>query len=83
MHDITVTRGSAGHVVSSGRGIDLALDHHRYGPHSNLFTDIDVGAGSRMQSLDIGLRSMRRATDAIIELETVDLLRDELGLARA
>ncbi len=48
MHDITVTRGSAGNVASGGRGVDLALDHHRYGPHSNLFTDIDLGAGTRM-----------------------------------
>ena len=26
----------------------LILDHHRYGPHSNLFTNIDLGEGSRM-----------------------------------
>lgn len=48
MHDITVTRGSAGNVVMKGRGIDLCLDHHRYAPHSNLFTDLDLGVGSRM-----------------------------------
>ncbi len=48
MHDITLTRGSAGNVVSSGSGVDLALDHHCHGPHSNLFTDIDLGIGSRM-----------------------------------
>ncbi len=48
IHDITVSRGSTGNVVSSGRGIDLALDHHRYALHSNLFTDIDLGIGSRM-----------------------------------
>lgn len=48
MHGITVTRGSAGNVASSGRGVDLAFDHHRYGPHANLFTDIDLGEGSRM-----------------------------------
>jgi len=48
MHGITMTRGSAGNVVSAGRGLDLALDHHCYGNHSNLFTDIDLGEGSRM-----------------------------------
>lgn len=48
MHDITVTRGSAGNVISDGSGVDLALDHHRHGPHSNLFTDLDLGAGTRM-----------------------------------
>lgn len=48
MHDITVTRGSAGNVVASGSGVDLCFDHHRYGPHANLFTNIDLGEGSRM-----------------------------------
>ena len=48
MHDVTLTRGSAGNVFSEGRGVDLAFDHHRYGPHSNLLTDIDLGLGTRM-----------------------------------
>ena len=48
MHDITMTRGSAGNVVAAGRGLDLALDHHKYAPHHNLFTDLDLGQGSRM-----------------------------------
>lgn len=48
MHDITVTRGSSGNVVSQGRGLDICFDHHRYAPYANLFTEIDVGEGSRM-----------------------------------
>lgn len=48
MHDITLTRGSAGNVVTSGRGVDLCFDHHCYAPHANLFTDVDLGAGTRM-----------------------------------
>jgi hypothetical protein len=48
MHDITVSRGSSGNVAMRGRGVDLCFDHHRYAPHSNLFTDIDLGLGSRM-----------------------------------
>lgn len=48
MHDITVTRGSAGNVASEGKGIDMCFDHHRYGPHANLFTNIDIGEGTRM-----------------------------------
>jgi len=48
MHGVTVTRGSAGNVASSGIGPDLSFDHHRYAPHSNLFTDIHLGEGSRM-----------------------------------
>jgi hypothetical protein len=28
--------------------VDLSLDHHRYAPHENLFTDIDAGQGTRL-----------------------------------
>ncbi len=48
MHDITVTSRSAGNVIADGKGLDLALDHHCYGPHANLFTSLDLGLGSRM-----------------------------------
>ncbi len=48
IHDITMTRGSAGNVVSSGRGEDLCFDHHKYANHANLFTDIDVGIASNI-----------------------------------
>ena len=40
-----------------------------------------LGAGNRMQSLDVGTRAVTRATVAISELESLELLRDELGLA--
>lgn len=45
IHDITMTRGSAGNVVRKGRGEDLTFDHHKYANHANLFTDIDAGVG--------------------------------------
>ena len=48
VHDITVTRGSAGNVVTRGRGVDLAFDHHKYANHANLYCDLDLGAGTRM-----------------------------------
>ncbi len=48
MHDITVSHNSAGNVVADGQGLDLCFDHHRYAPHANLFTNIDLGEGSRM-----------------------------------
>jgi hypothetical protein len=32
-----------------------------------------------MQSIDVGLRAMDRATQAIVDLGTPGLLRDELG----
>jgi hypothetical protein len=48
IHDITMTRGSAGNVTMNGRAVDLALDHHRYAPHANLFTNLDAGEGRRL-----------------------------------
>jgi hypothetical protein len=48
MHDLTVTRGSAGNVASRGLGPDVCFDHHCYAAHANLFTDIDLGEGSRV-----------------------------------
>ncbi len=48
IHDITVSNGSAGNVASRGRGLDLALDHHRYAPIENLFCNLDAGAGTRL-----------------------------------
>ena len=47
IHDITVER-SAGNVIMQGKGVDLSFDHHERFPHANLFTDIDLGAGTRM-----------------------------------
>jgi len=46
VHDITVSH-CAGNVIKGGRGADLCFDHHRRAPYENLFTDIDVGAGTR------------------------------------
>lgn len=48
MHDITVTSRSAGNVAAHGKGPDVCFDHHCYANHANLFTDIDLGDGSRM-----------------------------------
>ncbi len=48
LHDIAVSIGSVGNVISNGRGVDLNFDHHRRAPYENLFTNIHVGAGSRV-----------------------------------
>jgi hypothetical protein len=37
-----------------------------------------AAVGSRMQSIEVGQRSMQRATDAILDLETLELLRQTL-----
>lgn len=47
-HDITVSSNSVGNVISKGRGVDLSLDHHRAAPYENLFTEIDLGEGTRV-----------------------------------
>lgn len=48
IHDLTVSGFCSGNVFSRGRGADLSLDHHRYAPHENLFTQLDAGAGTRL-----------------------------------
>lgn len=47
VHDISV-EATAGSVAAHGRGVDLCFDHHKRHPHANLFTDIDLGLGTRM-----------------------------------
>lgn len=61
MHDITVSNGSAGNVAMNGSGIDICLDHHCRAPHANLFTDIDLGEGSRMFQSGGGARLGRHS----------------------
>ena len=61
MHDITVTAGSAGNVVANGKGPDMCFDHHCYAPHANLFTNIDLGEGSRMFQSGGGARLGRHS----------------------
>lgn len=46
VHDVTVSH-CAGNVIKGGRGADLCFDHHKRAPYENLFTDIDLGAGTR------------------------------------
>ena len=61
--------------------IDTAwLNLRRYAMTSWVAATVTAAAGSRMQSVEIGLRAMERTTDAIIEFETPQLLRAELGL---
>ena len=48
IHDITVSRGSAGNVVRAGQAEDLTFDHHKYANHANLYTNIDAGVGTNI-----------------------------------
>lgn len=46
IHDITMTRLSAGNVIKNGSGVNLSLDHHKRANHANLYCNIDAGDGS-------------------------------------
>jgi hypothetical protein len=49
IHDVTV-QSALGCVFCSGTAIDLNMDHHRWAPYENLFSDIDAGTGRRLFS---------------------------------
>lgn len=45
-HDLTV-EDTTGSVFMKGSGVDINFDHHTYLPYENLFTQINIGVGSR------------------------------------
>ncbi|MGH9581626.1 MAG: hypothetical protein ACRD4O_01670, partial [Bryobacteraceae bacterium] len=47
VHDISVEWFALHTVFAHGRGVDLAMDHHREANYSSLFTDLYLGAGMR------------------------------------
>ena len=47
-HDITVSNLANGNVFAEGTGVDINFDHHRMAPYENLFSNINVGIGSRI-----------------------------------
>lgn len=47
VHDISVEWYALHTVFSNGRGIDLNMDHHREANYSSLFSQLDLGAGTR------------------------------------
>jgi hypothetical protein len=48
VHDTAVSAYAVGNVFEGGTGVDMSFDHHRRAPYENLFTQIDVGQGSRL-----------------------------------
>lgn len=59
---------------------DAWRQYRRLATCSWIAATVTAAAGSRMQSIEVGLRAMDRATKAIIDLDTPGLLREELGL---
>lgn len=57
IHDVSLSQGASGCVVSNGRGIDMALSHNGFAVHSNLFTNLDLGLGTRMFQRESGVGS--------------------------
>jgi hypothetical protein len=47
IHDITFQGGANGNVFSNGLGVDICFDYHKDTSYNNLFSNIDLGKGSR------------------------------------
>jgi hypothetical protein len=47
VHDLTVDAYTSFTVWSEGKGVDLNMDHHGWAPTASLWTDLDLGAGTR------------------------------------
>lgn len=63
VHDFTV-EATSGNVFCDSRGVDMNLDHHTDRPYENLFTNLDLGAGTRAfaSSGSLGPASAARET---------------------
>lgn len=48
LHDLSIEWYTHGNVFSDGIGSDLNLDHHRGAPFGNLFSDLQLGKGTRV-----------------------------------
>ena len=47
VHDITMDGMCTGNVIKNVSGIDIFLDHHSGGAHSNLFSNINTGSSTK------------------------------------
>jgi hypothetical protein len=47
VHDLTVDGYAMGTVFSQGKGLDMNMDHHGRAPYGTLWTNLDLGRGSR------------------------------------
>ena len=47
VHDLTVDGYAMTTVWSSGKGVDLNMDHHGRAPYGTLWTNLDLGRGTR------------------------------------
>jgi len=68
---------SGGPRLNEPESFDL---HRRYALCSWVAATVTAAVGSRMQSIEVGMRAMERATAAICDLETPAILRADLGI---
>jgi hypothetical protein len=47
VHDISLSYNSNHNVFSKGSGLDINFDHHGNNPYDNLFSNINIGQGTR------------------------------------
>jgi hypothetical protein len=47
VHDLTIDGYTMGTVFSDGKGLDLNMDHHGRAPYGTLWTNLDLGRGTR------------------------------------
>ena len=47
-HDLGLSKNSIGNVYSNGKGVNFTFDHHKRAPYENLYTEIDVGEGTKV-----------------------------------
>ena len=48
VHDFSLAGTEHGTVLVNSSGADVNFDHHRSAPYLNLFTNVDVGVGTRV-----------------------------------
>ncbi|MGQ7944298.1 glycosyl hydrolase family 28-related protein [Flavobacterium sp. WC2509] len=49
IHDLSIETASSHHnVFRNGKGTDLCIDHHNHDQRNNLFTNLNVGKGTRL-----------------------------------
>lgn len=48
VHDFSVSNTEHGTVVFNSAGLDMNLDHHKMSPYENLFSNLDIGIGTRV-----------------------------------
>lgn len=47
VHDLSTEGASIGAVFARGKGTNINMDHHRNAPYATLFTNLDLGTGTR------------------------------------